>query len=151
MSEWTHILGIIRFDSWSKNVSPNPIGSLENIKFELSTIYSTFYFGRPEGSEGPLEVNSIVTDRGPTLMITGDLRDFGREDIPIIIDWLNSSYKNVRKEFDNSSSDIRLTTLRDVNIRLYTEEEQEDYYIFFDFKKNEFECYTCDSYVFLER
>ncbi|NIA10704.1 MAG: hypothetical protein GWP10_13500 [Nitrospiraceae bacterium] len=150
MSEWTHISGVIRFDSWSKNTFPEPANSKKNIEFELNTINYTFNINKPQGSEGPLEVNTIVTARGPSLIITGDLRDFGREDISNIIEWLNESYKIVRRKFNNSSVDVRLTILRDVHIQLDLENEEEEYYICFNFEKEKFECYTCNSYAYVK-
>ena len=133
MSEWTHILGVIRFDSWSKNVTPRPVRARDNVEFESSTIYSAFDSNRPTGSEGPLEVNVIETSKGPTLLITGDLRDFGRDNMPDIIEWLNESYDLVRRVFDNTSMFTSLTILQDAIVYLYTEDEREDYYVRFDY------------------
>jgi len=95
MSQWTHFLGIIRFDSMSKNVWPEPRNASDTIGREADTLYRMFHYGNvPRGSEGPIEINTIVTDRGPTVIITGDLRDYGKENLVDIPPWLNEVIKD---------------------------------------------------------
>ncbi len=79
MSQWTHVNGSIRFDNFKINgplVEPNMSISL------------------PEGSEGPItlgytDVYRTENQSFVTVSISGDLRDFGDEDVDSILSWLN--------------------------------------------------------------
>lgn len=90
MSHWTHILGVIRFDSFAKNVFPEPYNKQEILKTEIQMISDIIQgTNYPSGSEGPIQVNFIETNRGPTVLITGDLRDFGDADLCEVVSWVN--------------------------------------------------------------
>lgn len=82
MSQWTHVNACIRFDDirlagLAKGQPDMKVGLI------------------PEGSEGPLEVTII---ENPDLhavaayvaLVWGDLRDFGKESVQEIIDYLNA-------------------------------------------------------------
>ena len=98
MSQWTHILGVIRFDTMSKNVWPKPLDEETVTLKENDFIHNIFKnTPLPEGSEGPIRVDTILTNRGPTVIITGDLRDFEKGDLQQIVVWLNGCLASVRK------------------------------------------------------
>ena len=89
MSQWTHVLGVIRYDSLTQNVWPEPMDKEETVRQEAKTIDRLFKTSPlPAGSEGPIEIKTILTNRGPTVVITGDLRDFGNEDVQEILTWI---------------------------------------------------------------
>lgn len=78
MSQWTHVNGSIRFDCFGIG---RPMVEPDMLK------------NPPCGSEGPLTVENVVVYRRPhqafiTTSISGDLRDFGEEDVVDIIKWL---------------------------------------------------------------
>ena len=99
MSQWTHILGIIRFDSMAANVWPEPPQKTKVLKDEVKFIHNLFQKGDTvSGSERPIEIQTILTNRGPTVVITGDLRDFGKKDLPKIVNWANAIIKVINKE-----------------------------------------------------
>lgn len=89
MSVWMHILGIVRYDSMALNCYPGPNNKEQIVINELVELKNIYNNNLPHGSEGPIELNFVITDRGPTIVITGDLRDF--EDNQKILDWLNNS------------------------------------------------------------
>lgn len=98
MSQWTHILGVVRFDSMNKNVWPEPPNKEEALKAEFTFVDKCFQNSDiPNGSEGPIECQTIMTNRGPTVLLTGDLRDFGKEDLPRITEWLNALVKDMQE------------------------------------------------------
>lgn len=98
MSQWTHILGVVRFDSMNKNVWPEPPNKDKLIKLEADFVDNFFQQSQiPSGSEGPIECQTVITDRGPTVLLTGDLRDFGKENLSEIVDWLNTLGKEIHK------------------------------------------------------
>jgi len=133
MSQWTHFLGVIRFDSMSLNVWPEPEKKDEKVQKELDVIDRIFSDPTtlPWGSEGPIGVNTVLTDRGPTVLITGDLRDFGSEDLPRVVSWINKKLTEVKE----IKSREMLIFLRDMfvncdveyNEKLFLIEENEDY------------------------
>lgn len=99
MSQWTHVQGIVRFDYLPKSMSPTPLGC--NTKAAVEFVYLIFAKNPPTGSEWPLEVNVIDTVRGPTVVLTGDLRDFGEapiNDLKGIVDWLNECLDKIPKK-----------------------------------------------------
>lgn len=90
MSVWTHIAGVIRVDC---------IRGISEPKFNKIFIKSLWGEHNPDcnmpmGSEGSLDFRVIENpDRDSiaayTVVIFGDLRDFGAEDIHIIEKWWN--------------------------------------------------------------
>lgn len=102
MSQWTHVIGVIRFDSiFTNSIYPPPRDKPRRIIEELDFVHRTFHGGmKPTGSEGPIEINTVATDRGPTVIITGDLRDFGKEELKSILTWANSQTEVVLKRGD---------------------------------------------------
>ena len=60
MSVWTHILGVIRFDSMYLNATTQPDWR-EKLSFEKHLILSSFSGLLPEGSEGPMFIDCIIT------------------------------------------------------------------------------------------
>ena len=82
MSQWTHVNACIRFDDLR-------LAGLGKGTLDMKT-------GQiPEGSEGPLQFTVI---ENPDLhamaayvaLVWGDLRDFGKENVQQIIDYLNA-------------------------------------------------------------
>lgn len=102
MSQWTHVLGVIRFDSMAKNVHPEPYNKDDIIHIEMDMVHNVFQHLRPEGSEGSLEIKTILTNRGPTVVISGDLRDFGEMDLQDILIWVNQCAKALIKQAQKS-------------------------------------------------
>lgn len=98
MSQWTHILGVIRYDSLNMNVWPKPANKDKIVHQELDIINAVWQSGVPEGSEGPLQVDCLLTNRGPTVLLTGDLRDFGRPEIQEILQWAQEMEKVGKEE-----------------------------------------------------
>jgi uncharacterized protein with PIN domain len=99
MSQWTHVLGVVRFDSMNKNVWPEPPNKEALVKAENDLVNRIFQESKiPAGSEGPIELQTIITGRGPTVLLTGDLRDFGKEDLGEIVTWLNGLNKKIKEE-----------------------------------------------------
>jgi hypothetical protein len=79
MSQWTHVAGCIRLDDlrlWK----PDP---------DLPALVQA---GLPNGSEGPLQFHVWVNPErnhisAYTISLWGDLRDFGTEDVPGLVEW----------------------------------------------------------------
>ena len=100
MSNWTHILGVIRFESMNANVWPEPPNKTKVLAEEAELVHVMFHAVElPHGSEGPLSVETILTSRGPTVVLTGDLRDFGKEDLPSIVKWVNERKDTIKDLF----------------------------------------------------
>ena len=81
MSQWTQVLGVIRYDT-------------HTISNDFRSVLSLWRQNLPEGSEGPLYVDPVDY----ALHITGDLRDFGKENIVEILNWANSAKKLVQEQ-----------------------------------------------------
>lgn len=80
MSQWTHVNGLVRFDS---------VGDFPNTHLNLL----------PKGSEGGLTTSLWVNpDECPvakfTLSVFGDLRDFGPDDTAKLKVWLSRVYED---------------------------------------------------------
>lgn len=91
MSQWTHFIGAIRYESLAMNVWPEPPYKDKIVNDQIRHVDHCFRSSElPTGSEGPIGFNVVLTSRGPTVLITGDLRDFGYDDLQSVIDWLNS-------------------------------------------------------------
>ena len=104
MSQWTHILGIIRYDSMMKNIWPEPMDKEIIVREEAELVDRLFKTSiLPTGSEGPIEIKTIITNRGPTVIVTGDLRDFGSEDVPEILSWIVKVSKEIEKTCEKNS------------------------------------------------
>ena len=92
MSQWTHLLGIIRFDSTAYNIFPEPRGKMKLMAEIANQVHDAFQRGhRPSGSEGSFQIDTVITSRGPSVLITGDLRDFGKADLQKIAAFFTSS------------------------------------------------------------
>ena len=91
MSQWTHFLGVIRYESMLSNVWPEPADKGRQEWYQVEHVHSSFQRATPipTGSEGPISFETILTSRGPTVIITGDLRDFGEDEVQSVVDWLN--------------------------------------------------------------
>ena len=91
MSQWTHFLGVVRFDSLFLNVYPEPANKTRLAAAQVEKVHRLLQRGCvPMGSEGPIEFETVQTGRGPTVVIVGDLRDFGSDkDLQSVVDWLN--------------------------------------------------------------
>lgn len=89
MSIWTQVLGVVRFDCQGSNKK-----IIHNKG--LPIILKAFSHAMPEGSEGPVEIKAIQTERGPTLLVTGDLRDFYSNDVISVLAWLNESLELIK-------------------------------------------------------
>ena len=124
MSQWTHILGVIRFDSMGANCYPKPPEKDFILKTQASTVNAIFNSNLPAGSEGPLEINTFLTERGPTVLITGDLRDFGKEDLREVLEWVNDCVSKAHKKYKQIKSFHELYHLRDGIV--YCEVEYDD-------------------------
>ena len=110
MSIWTHVLGIIRYDSFAANMSPVAVNKDQILAAQMQQISDSYQRSIPSGSEGPLDIQVILTNRGPTVVITGDLRDFEEADLQEIITWLNSQPDSLGNSLET------MTFIRDVNI-----------------------------------
>jgi hypothetical protein len=136
MSQWTHILGVVRFDSMAKNVWPEPRNKDEIVKHEADFVHDFFQRTNiPSGSEGPIEVETVITNRGPTVLLTGDLRDFGAEDLNSIVDWLNQLKGEINKSFQNEKM---MLFIRDAVINCNVEFDNRTYIITEDEKSAKF-------------
>ena len=125
MSQWTHVLGVVRYDSINLNVWPEPLNKKGLCESELNIIEQFFSEDIPSGSEGPLQVDFVLTYRGPTILITGDLRDFGHEDVGLIVDWLNDRDKEMQLAIKKNS----LLFVRDASIQCDVEGDKTLYLI----------------------
>lgn len=111
MSQWTHFLGVIRFDSIAQVCYPEPRNKKEIVDAEADLVNRVFQtINSPMGSEGSLEMETRITNRGPTVLITGDLRDYGMEDINEVVVWLNECIKAVS---EGAKKEKRMMLLRD--------------------------------------
>jgi len=85
MSQWTHVSGCIRID--------------EILEYETHTIVNKIqrrFRNAPSGSEGPIHFSVVKTGVENSLAwglvyLWGDLRDFGDEDVPKILNWLQNA------------------------------------------------------------
>lgn len=92
MSVWTHVAGAIRVDCL-RCLGKKP----DFNKIFVSELWNENKFGAcnmPRGTEGSLDFRVIENpDKDSiaayTVVIFGDLRDFGAEDIYVIEDWWN--------------------------------------------------------------
>ena len=95
MSTWTHVAGCIRVDSFP--FLPQPDFKKIFIK-ELWDEKDDGECNMPSGSEGSLDYR-IIRNPNPdamsayTVLIFGDLRDFGKEDKDEITQWWNRVLK----------------------------------------------------------
>jgi hypothetical protein len=127
MSQWTHILGVIRYDSMASNCYPIPWNHNDIIAMEMDTVSRSYQAGLvPYGSEGPLEVDFKLTKRGPTVIITGDLRDFGVENLGNIVEWISESNRRILANPDMIKS---MLVLRDVFVNCNVEYNENLYVI----------------------
>jgi len=99
MSQWTHVCGCIRYDAL--RMDGMPYSTIEDIK---KLVGNTVSFDDPEkkwdkcnvpcGSEGSIQFvfwsnpspNSLSAF---TVAVFGDLRNFGKDDVPKIREWFN--------------------------------------------------------------
>lgn len=95
MSVWTHVAGCIRVDSFPFMTQP------DFKKIFIKELWDEKDDGKcnmPSGSEGSLDYR-IIRNPDPhamsayTIVIFGDLRDFGKEDKDEIINWWNRVLK----------------------------------------------------------
>ena len=125
MSQWTHFLGVVRFDSMGANCLPPPPGKNELLQDQLSEVNAVFQTNIPNGSEGPLKIDTILTGRGPSVLITGDLRDFGKKDLEVVLEWVNDCNNTINKNLKKGGKNFNnLYFLRDAII--YCEVEFDD-------------------------
>jgi len=140
MSVWTHVLGVIRFDSFAKNTYPEPHNKEEFLDYELMNLNDIFKRNVPFGSEGPIEINFVQTNRGPVMLLTADLRDFDKENVKEILNWLNDGIKELFERQKRADSFyFKMFMVRDCNIRCDVEFEKEYFYIVFNWERLEFE------------
>lgn len=128
MSQWTHFLGVIRYDSLAAVVWPVPENKTEVLIDELQLVKTVYSVNIPEGSEGPLELNFINTNRGPTITISGDLRDFGKPELIQVLAWVSERYEIVQTLVMKQK---RLLMMRDAVIRCEVESDKTTYLIEF--------------------
>ncbi len=114
MSQWTHLAGLIRLDSMGANIVRLPVEemnkrvkeavakALGNICDYDSSSETWDLCNVPQGSEGSLQykvfANSDKEDHGLSwgyVAIWGDLRDFGTEDYPSVLDWFQKSLERL--------------------------------------------------------
>jgi hypothetical protein len=149
MSQWTHVLGIIRFDSSALNVYPVPVRKTEILKKELDLVSKIYKapIGAPTGSEGGLHLSFYISSRGPTVSVTGDLRDFGVSDIETITDWLNKCDADSDRLQKGS---LHPLFLRDAFIRCEVEYHP-DYFIIVDDPSGiGWKTITCPKPIFID-
>lgn len=127
MSQWTHVLGVVRFDAMAQNCLPEPPNKVAILKADTEFVERLFQQdGIPAGSEGPIECQVIMTDRGPTVLLTGDLRDYGKEDLPEIVNWLNAITKQAHED---AVAQRRVVWLRDAIVWCEVEYDKTTYLI----------------------
>lgn len=119
MSQWTHIIGVIRFNYWAQNCwcsDTQGKPSCWNPESKIDFLKKAFSSQKPRGSEGPIEINVANSKRGPIVTISGDLRDFGLPELKGVISWLNKVHTRINKENAVSEFDD-LIMIRDYSIR----------------------------------
>lgn len=127
MSQWTHVLGAIRFDSSYRMSYPRHRRADELAEWEADHIYEILERSyAPMGSEGGIEYNITMSKRGPVVVLTADLRDFGREDVEGIFDWIRAIASQVKEWADSGNSFL---LLRDVNVGIQVEFDPNIYLI----------------------
>ena len=137
MSQWTHFLGVVRFDSMNLNVWPKPPQVEKVALHEVNEIHRLFQsVSEPRGSEGPIDFETVLTNRGPTVVITGDLRDYGYDDLPEVVTWLNEVIFNINS-FSNDKG--WMIFIRDSFIRCEVESNSDMIAIQYDHDKKEFQ------------
>jgi len=99
MSQWTHVNGAIRFDAL--RVAGMPFNTIESYKKLLGNTFSYEddeedwdKCNVPCGSEGSIQFNfwassDLAQMAAFGVHVFGDLRDFGKEDVPKIEEWFN--------------------------------------------------------------
>lgn len=97
MSQWTHVCGCIRYDAL--RIAGMPYNTIEEIKKLIGNPVSFEDSEKkwnecnvPMGSEGSIQfvfwANPLLNALAAfTVGIFGDLRDFGKEDVPKIEEW----------------------------------------------------------------
>ena len=90
MSQWTHVCGCIRIDAL------RGMGLSNSTRHEIQIQADE---GLPSGSEGPLEIfihenGNIHAVAAFAVMVIGDLRDFGADDVPRIHEWFENFTSN---------------------------------------------------------
>lgn len=133
MSRWTHVLGIIRFEDVDKNIWPKP--RVDRSERKANLIHKLFQRTViPSGSEGPLNIQTIITDRGPTVILTGDLRDFDRENINEICEYLNKVINIIKEDKRLIGKELPMyMSVRDAMINCDIEYYEKKVIIYFDF------------------
>lgn len=127
MSQWTHVLGVIRYDSMAKCCYPVPWNKDEILEVEMKLVSNSYQTAiEPSGSEGGLQLGFTLTKRGPTIFVTGDLRDFGLDEIPSILKWVGDADTLVK---ENTTS---MLFMRDCSINLDVEGNTYKYIIDID-------------------
>lgn len=127
MSQWTHVLGAIRFDSSYRMSYPRHRRADEISEREADHIYEIFERSLvPRGSEGEIEYNITMSKRGPVIVLTADLRDFCKEDIEEIFDWIKIVISRIS---DWSNRENSYLFLRDVNVSIQVESDPNVYLI----------------------
>jgi hypothetical protein len=125
MSQWTHVLGVIRFDSLSKNIYPKLENEEEILSFQ--TEYLRILFIPPIfGKERTIEHQVVMSHRGPCVLLTGDLCNFDEDDCDKIRDWLNYINDKFSLTYSNSDMDYFLE-IRDATIRCEVESKDTIY------------------------
>lgn len=98
MSVWTHVAGVIRVDS-IRGLMPAP--KFDKIFIKRLWGDTNMDCNMPMGTEGSLDFRIIENPdkdcmAAYTVVIFGDLRDYGADNIPDIKDW----WERVLAEFD---------------------------------------------------
>lgn len=115
MSQWTHIAGLIRLDSMGAVMVRLPVREI-NDRLKVAAAKALGYTcsfessneawdqcSVPRGSEGSLQYQVFSnSDRDEHALswgyvaIWGDLRDFGTEDYPSVLDWFQKSLERLQ-------------------------------------------------------
>lgn len=115
MSRWTHVLGVIRYDSFSRNVWPEPHNKEEICALEMEIVADSYQRARvPHGSEGPIEMQFKQSQRGPLVIVTGDLRDFDEDDLKYILRWVIEGHEITMRRIEERG--MAFFMLRDIAI-----------------------------------
>jgi len=125
MSQWTHIIGAVRFDTLALSISPEIKEKEDIVDAQIELIKESFEHS-PSGSEGAVEIGVVKSKRGPIVVISGDLRDFGIEDKEGIIIWLNNSNNSLlsaAKQMTSIHGIGGMFFVRDVSISVEVEYE----------------------------
>jgi len=91
---------------------PEPFDKTNKAIEETAIVHDIFQRGKePGGSEGPIKIDTILTNRGPTVVVTGDLRSFGVKNLKEVTGWLQD-----RTNAALNDKRLSMCIIRDINV-----------------------------------